>query len=144
MAVISTILSGHLSVLLPQLFCYCFLVVYCSSLFVCSLGLLGLWVTFPNIFSILFLRSWINFTSIVLNSFSGRLPICTSFSCFGGFYLVPSSGTQHSAFSSWLTSYDVVFVLATVRLWFFLLLLFALCWKRLTGLCKLPDGRDWW
>ena len=29
-------------------------------------------------------------------------------------------------------------------LWFFLLLLSTLCWKRLRGLCKLPDERDWW
>ena len=37
---------GHLSVLLPQLFCYGFLIVYYSSLLVCSLVLLGLWLTF--------------------------------------------------------------------------------------------------
>ena len=42
------------------------------------------------IFSIVFPRS---FAIVVLNSFSGRLLISTSFSCFGGFYLVPSSGT---------------------------------------------------
>ena len=35
------------------------------------------------------------------------------------------------------------FVLAAVRLWFFLLLLSDLWWMRLRGLCKLPDGRDW-
>jgi len=35
-----------------------------------------------HIFSILFLKSWIIFTIIILNSFSGRLPISTSFSCF--------------------------------------------------------------
>ena len=33
--------------------------------------------------------------------------------------------------------------LFSVGLWFFLLLLFILCWRRLRGLCKLPDGRDW-
>ena len=32
--------------------------------------------------SIVFLRPWIIFTVIILNSFSGRLPISTSFSCF--------------------------------------------------------------
>ena len=36
----------------------------------------------------------------------------------------------------------MAFVLAAVGLWFFLLLC-ALCWRRLRGLCKLPDGRDW-
>ena len=56
-------------------------------------------VNIPCIFSIfasiLFPRSWIIFTIIILNSFSGRLPISTSFSCFfffWGFYLVPSFG----------------------------------------------------
>ena len=34
--------------------------------------------------SILFLRSWIAFTIITLNSFSGRLLISTSLSCFSG------------------------------------------------------------
>ena len=34
------------------------------------------------IFSIVFQRSWIIFTIIILNSFSRRLPISTSFSCF--------------------------------------------------------------
>ena len=36
----------------------------------------------------------------------------------------------------------MVFVLASVALWFFLLLLSALWWKRLRGLCKLLDERD--
>ena len=36
----------------------------------------------------------------------------------------------------------MVLVLATAGLWFFLLLLSALWWIRLTGLFKLPDGRD--
>jgi len=34
---------GHLSVLLPELFCYGFLLVYYLSLFVCFLILVGLW-----------------------------------------------------------------------------------------------------
>ena len=37
------------------------------------------------IFSILFPRFWIIFTIIPLNSFSGRLPISSSFACSGGF-----------------------------------------------------------
>ena len=36
------------------------------------------------IVSILFPRTWIIFTIIVLNYFSGRLPLSTSFSCFSG------------------------------------------------------------
>ena len=34
------------------------------------------------------------------------------------------------------------FLLAAVGLWF-LLLLSVLWWRRLKGLCKLPDGKDW-
>ena len=34
---------GHLSVHLPQLFCYWFLLLYCSFLFACSLVILGFW-----------------------------------------------------------------------------------------------------
>ena len=37
----------------------------------------------------------------------------------------------------------MIFVLAAVGLCFFLLLLSALQWMRLRGLCKLLDGRDW-
>ena len=62
---------------------------------------------------------------------------------FLGFYLVPSSGTKPSAFSSWLTFCDVVLVLATVGLWFFFLLLSAFWRRRLKDLCNLPDGRGW-
>ena len=36
----------------------------------------------------------------------------------------------------------MVFVLA-VGLWLFLLLLSALQWRRVRGLYKFPDGRDW-
>ena len=83
-AVISTILSGHLSILLPQLFCYCFLRVYCSSLFFSSSGSL---VNISCIFSILFLRSWIIFTIIILNSFSGRFPGSTLLVFLGGSFI---------------------------------------------------------
>ena len=31
-----------------------------------------------------------------------------------------------------------------MEFWFFLLLLSAHWWMRLRGLCKLPDGKDWW
>ena len=36
----------------------------------------------------------------------------------------------------------MIFVLA-VGLWFVLLLLSALQWRRVRGLCKFPEGRDW-
>ena len=44
---------------------------------------------------------------------------------FLGFYLAHSSGTK-PAFSPWIAFCDVVLVLATGGLWFFLLLLSAL------------------
>ena len=53
--------------------------------------------------SVLFLRSWIIFTIITLNSFSCRLPISVSLNCSLGFYLVPLSGTYFSAVSFCLT-----------------------------------------
>ena len=44
-------------------------------------------VNIPCIFSVLFLRSWVIFT-VTLNSFSERLPVSASFSCFSrGFIL---------------------------------------------------------
>ena len=42
-------------------------------------------------------------------------------------------------FLSWLTFYNMVFVLAAVGLCFFLLF----WWMRLRGLYKLPQGREW-
>ena len=50
------------------------------------------------IFSILFLRFWIIFTVITLNSFSGRLPISSSLFGLVGFYLCPSSVTYFFSF----------------------------------------------
>ena len=38
----------------------------------------------------------------------------------------------------------MVSLLAAAGLQFSLLLLSALWWIRLRGLCKLPDGKDWW
>ena len=90
----------------------------------------------------MFLRSWIIFTIIILNSFSGRLPIYNSFGCFSGVLSYPF--IWDGTFPSRLTFCDVVLVLAAAGLWFFLLLLSALWWMRLRGTYKLPDGRDWW
>ena len=55
------------------------------------------------IFSILFPRFWIIFTIITLNSFSGRLPISSSFVCLVGLYLAPSSAVCFSVVSFCLT-----------------------------------------
>ena len=70
---------GHSSVLLSLLFCNWLLLVYYSSLFFSSCRSL---VNVSCIFSTVFPRSWIIFTTIILNSFSERLPISTSLSCF--------------------------------------------------------------
>ena len=55
--------------------------VYYSSLFFSFCRSL---VNVSCIFSIAFPRSWIIFTTIILNSYSGMLPISISFSCFSG------------------------------------------------------------
>ena len=49
-------------------------------------------VNISCIFSVLFLRSWIMFNITILNYFSRKLPISTSFNCLGGLYHVPSFG----------------------------------------------------
>ena len=74
--VISTVcLQCHISVLLPELFCYRFLPVHCSSLFLLQF----FWVFGKHFLHLLhsFPRSWIIFTITILNSFFGRLPIFT-------------------------------------------------------------------
>ena len=55
------------------------------------------------IFSILFLRFWIIFTLITLNSFSGRLLFPLHLFVLVGFYLAPSSAAYFSVFSFCLT-----------------------------------------
>ena len=82
-------LLAHLFIHLPQLFCNWFLLVYfsfqllhCLSLFFkSSSSLLNISCIFSVCASILFLRFCIIFIIITLNSFSGRLPISSSFSC---------------------------------------------------------------
>ena len=92
MALISTTLSSTpLFILLPPLTCYWFILDYFLFQLLhyssCSLNLLALCQTFFFKFCIcvyiLFLRSWIIFIIIILNSFSGKLPICS----FSGFYV---------------------------------------------------------
>ena len=84
MAVISTILSSGSFIsssasviqLIPP-----------TVLFICgwlSLSSSRSLVNISCIFSTVFPRSWIIFTIIILNSFSGTLPVSTSFSCFPG------------------------------------------------------------
>ena len=59
---------------------FSFQLLCCSSLFVCSSrSVLNISCIFSIHASILFLRFWIIFTIITLNSFSGRLPISSSF-----------------------------------------------------------------
>ena len=55
------------------------------------------------IFSMLFPRFWITFTIIILNYFSGWLPISSSFVRSGGFCLAPSSALCFSVFPFCLT-----------------------------------------
>ena len=58
-------------------------IFYFSLLFSSSRSL----VNISCIFSILFLKSWVTFIFIILNSFSGSLLISISFSCFSGVFL---------------------------------------------------------
>ena len=71
---------------------YCLLFSSCRSL-----------LNVSCIFSFLFPRLRILFTIITLNSFSGRLPISSSFFALVGFYLAPSSASYFSVFSFCLT-----------------------------------------
>ena len=103
---------------LSQLFCYWFLLgcfkfhlLCCSLLIACSLVPLGpcklFLVSSPSLSpfylsvpaSILSPRFWIIFTTITLNSFSGRWPISSFFVWSGGFYHAPSSAACFSVFS---------------------------------------------
>ena len=111
-------------------------IIYLYLFFSCYRSL----VSISCIFSILFPRFWIIFTIIILNSYSGQLPISTSFSCFSGVLSCP--------FIWDITHY---FFILTWFLWHGfcsshcgIVVLLALWWMRLRGLCKLPDGMDWW
>ena len=122
-AVIPTILaSGHLSLLLPQLSSYEFIPVYYSSacLFFSSYrSLVNTSCIFSTFASILFQRSWIIFTIIILNSFSGRLPISISFSCFSEVLSCPFIWNKTLCLFTLViktTFWDVVLVLATAGL----------------------------
>ena len=94
-------LLSHLSYLLPQFFylwfppeCFdlsCCIIHYWLTLFYFFRSLLNISCIYAilvsrlfNCSSILFSRFWIIFTIIILNSFSGRLPISSTFVWFGG------------------------------------------------------------
>ena len=104
--------------------------VYYSSLFVCTL-VLGLWQTFlASSQSLpLFFSKILNYLHYHYSEFFFFWKIGLSprhLVIFLGFYLVSSFGTKSSVFSSWLTSCNVVLVLAAEVLWFFLFLLSTL------------------
>ena len=77
-------LPGHLSVPLPQLFFYWLLLVYCSSLFCLFFSSSRSFMNTSYICFIFSPRFWIIYTTIILNSFPGRLPSSTPFSYFSG------------------------------------------------------------
>ena len=147
MAVISTILSRSF---IPLYFCLIILLWIPSSilfisvyLFFSSSGyLLNISCIFSIFASILFPRSWIIFTITTSNSFSGRLPISTSFSCSGVLscsfvwkIFVCFCGYLHS--SIWATREAPI---PDARLQF-LVLVSVPWWVRLVqGLCRLPGG----
>jgi len=62
----------------PLLLCYCQFLLLCLLVFALYIEVLSICA------SILFLRSWIIFTIITLNCFSGRLPISISLICSSG------------------------------------------------------------
>ena len=114
----SLCLPAHLFVVLLHLFLYWFLLVYFSYCIV-HLFLSFKSHCFLNIsciilicVSILFLRSWIIFTIITINYFSGRLPISSSFSCSCGFLSFSLICTNFSVISFHLT-YCVCGLLST-------------------------------
>ena len=92
-AVISTILSSWS--LIPSFVSVILLLIPSGVLFISvhlffssSRSLVNISCIFSILDSILFLRSCIIFTIIILNSFSGKLPISTSFSCFSGVFIL--------------------------------------------------------
>ena len=111
---------GHLSILLHQLFCYWFLLVYCSSrlFFSSSRSLINMSASFQSLFCFWDSgSSWLSFW-VLLEDCLSPLHLVV----FLGFVLPLHLGQNPLLFSSLLTFCDVVFVLATVGLWFLLLL----------------------
>ena len=101
----------------PSLFFFQF--VYCPFLFVynCSKCILSISCIFSIFPSILFQRCWIIFTVIILNFFSERLPVSSSFSYFSG--VLPYSFIWDIIFCLLILfnfSFIVVFVLESAGL----------------------------
>ena len=132
---------GHWSVLWPPLFCCWFLLVYFSSLFVCSLVLLSFWYTFlassplfspdPSLllFWILFLEGCLSpLYLIVWGGFILSLHVVRDCLLF--------HRKECSLMWFYFSHFGIVLLLAS-----------SVCplmeeAKRLRGLCKLPNGKD--
>ena len=103
-----------------------------------SKSLVNISCIFSIFASILFQRSWIIFTIIIMDYFSRSFLYPFNFVVFLGFCLVPSSGTKLFAFTSWLTFCGVVLVLAAAVVCgsscFFCLLLHVIHFKSLVKL----------
>ena len=142
---ISTILSSrsfiHSSASIILLLTPYSILVISFCLFFSSIGF---WYTMLAWIFTVFLRCWIIFTIITLNSFSQRLPISTSFSCFSGVLSCPFIYDITFWFFTLINFLLCRFCFSHCGMGFFLLLLSLLWWRRLRGLCKLPDVRDWW
>ena len=65
------------------------LVIYVCLFFIYYRSLVKISCIFLIFVSIIFPRFWVIFTVIILNYFSGRLPMSTSFSCFSGVLSYP-------------------------------------------------------
>ena len=127
-------LPVHLFILQPHLFCQSFQCIfhfsYCISQFCLFFKSSISWSNISCIFSvcasILFLRSWIIF-STTLNYFFRKIAyLHFTWFILLEFYLVPFLGTCFSAISFCLTSVFASCVLQAVGLQFFLLMLSAL------------------
>ena len=86
------------------------------------------------------------FTIIIVNSFSGRLPISISFNCFSG--VLSCSFIWYIALCLFILSFFLWMWFSFHRLQdcsssCFCCLPSGGC-GYLRGLCKLPEGRDWW
>ena len=141
-AVISTIISSRshfhssasvILLLIPGSVFFILVVVLLISVclfFSSSRSLLNTSYIFSICASILFLRSWIIFTIIVLKSFSGRLPIFSSFSCSCRFLSCCLVCNLFHLILSNLLLFCLTYS-QTERSWFLLLLVSAPWWVRL-------------
>ena len=84
-------------------------IIHLCLFFSSSRSLVNFSCIFSIFASILFPRSWIIFTMIILNSFYGRLPVSTSLSCFSGVLSCPFIWDITFCFSSWFTFHNVIF-----------------------------------